>query len=237
MHGLDADGCGGVPSVSMSQAEDPPGQWVSYRNGIEHSRGYVPHFEGPWRIQHVVFRLADSLPASVLAEIEGKMASLDPGALGIERIRRWQAALDAGAGSCLLAQESSASEVRSSLFRFDGIRYRLIAWAIMPNHVHVLIRPARPWTLSKIVRTWKTYTARRIIRHWREERGWPGLRRVWHPEYWDRYVRDAQHYERVVNYIHDNPVEAGLCSSAAGWKWSSAGEWVERPISYADATA
>jgi hypothetical protein len=43
-------------------------------------------------------------------------------------------------------------------------------------------------------------------------------------DYWDRYIRDESHYQRVVDYIHQNPVKAGLCRSPAEWSWSSAGQ-------------
>ena len=44
-------------------------------------------------------------------------------------------------------------------------------------------------------------------------------------EYWDRYIRDGEHFRRVVEYIHRNPVEAGLCGRAEEWRWSSAARW------------
>lgn len=51
----------------------------------------------------------------------------------------------------------------------------------------------------------------------------PPGKALWMREYWDRYVRDERHYLQVVEYIHQNPVKAGLCASAAAWPWSSAG--------------
>ncbi len=46
--------------------------------------------------------------------------------------------------------------------------------------------------------------------------------RVWHREYWDRYIRDERHFHAVVNYIHRNPVKARLVHDAQEWSWSSA---------------
>lgn len=51
----------------------------------------------------------------------------------------------------------------------------------------------------------------------------PGPSRIWHREYWDRYIRDHAHYANVVEYIHENPVKAGLVTRPEDWKWSSAG--------------
>jgi hypothetical protein len=45
---------------------------------------------------------------------------------------------------------------------------------------------------------------------------------LWHPEYWDRYIRNEKHFDDVVDYIHMNPVKAGFCRKPADWKWSSA---------------
>ena len=104
--------------------------------------------------------------------------------------------------------------------RFDGERYQLIAWCIMPNHVHVLIQPTIE--LGKVVQSWKSYTGRWALEHNAElGLGVPG-KAFWMREYWDRFIRDERHYESVVEYIHNNPVKAGLCRSPAEWKWSSA---------------
>lgn len=51
--------------------------------------------------------------------------------------------------------------------------------------------------------------------------GVPG-RSLWMRDYWDRFIRDEQHLETAIHYIHQNPVKAGLCQSAETWRWSSA---------------
>jgi len=53
------------------------------------------------------------------------------------------------------------------------------------------------------------------------------LKPVWHREFWDRYIRDEEHYQDTVDYIHNNPVKAGLSKSPEAWPWSSAGVGVE----------
>ncbi len=90
----------------------------------------------------------------------------------------------------------------------------------MPNHVHVLIQPAR--NLASIVQGWKSFTARWILRN-RTALGLdiPEGGTLWMREYWDRYIRDENHYRTVVDYIHHNPVKAGLCASPELWPWSS----------------
>ena len=50
----------------------------------------------------------------------------------------------------------------------------------------------------------------------------PNPNQVWMREYWDRFIRDDTHHKAVVDYIHNNPVKAGLCKEAKDWPWSSA---------------
>ncbi len=105
---------------------------------------------------------------------------------------------------------------------FDGERYDLIAWCIMPNHVHVLIEVKVD--LSTIVQGWKSYAARWALAHNEElALGIPNRKRFWMREYWDRYIRNEKHFENVRDYIHGNPVKAGLCRREEEWMWSSAG--------------
>ncbi len=115
-----------------------------------------------------------------------------------------------------LANAVIAAQVQENLLYFDGDRYRLHAWVVMPNHVHVLITPSPRASMARIVHGWKTYTARRA----NQALGRAG--RFWQPDYFDRYVRDARHFLAVVRYIEANPVRAGLCRRTEDWPWSSA---------------
>ena len=45
---------------------------------------------------------------------------------------------------------------------------------------------------------------------------------IWQKEYWDRFIRDHNHFIKAVEYIHQNPVKAGLVKNAEEWSWSSA---------------
>ena len=75
---------------------------------------------------------------------------------------------------------------------------------------------------GKIVQSWKSYTGRWVLAHNAElGLGVPGSspgKAFWMREYWDRYIRDKKHYEAVVDYIHNNPVKAGLCTTATNWR-------------------
>lgn len=53
---------------------------------------------------------------------------------------------------------------------------------------------------------------------------------VWMREYWDRFIRNEKHFVATVNYIHQNPVKAGLVSHPEDWPWSSAKEYQEAEL-------
>jgi putative transposase len=116
------------------------------------SRGYLPHLDAPDLVQHVVFRLADSLPAHIREEV----AEIPP----TDRVRAVDASLDRGYGRRDLAIPEIARLVQSALLRFDGERYSVIAWCVMPNHVHTLIETRDGHRLDRIVHAWKSFTAK-----------------------------------------------------------------------------
>jgi REP element-mobilizing transposase RayT len=173
-----------------------------------HSRGYLPHCDEEHLVQHVVFRLKDSLPEPVVQAMKllGKT----------QRLHRTDAALDVGHGSKLLADERAASLVVDALQHFDGERYMLLAWCVMPNHVHVLMEPLGEHELGGIVKSWKTFSATQINRAL--SRTGP----VWAADYFDRFMRDGDQLSMTVAYIEDNPVRAGLADHASKWLHSSA---------------
>jgi putative transposase len=186
-----------------------------------HNREYLPHFESHEVVQHVTFHLADSLPKEILHDLELQLKSTPPEKRDAERRKRVEAWADAGHGSCVLREPHVATMVEESFLRFDGERYRLLAWVVMPNHVHVLFQPMDDCTVAQIVASWKKFSARQICDYWRTQaltlRG-----PVWHREYWDRYIRHEGHFARVIDYIHSNPVKAGLVAKPEDWPWSSA---------------
>lgn len=124
--------------------------------------------------------------------------------------------LNAGYGTCYLRDPRIARLVEDALLHFDGVRYRMIAWVIMPNHVHVLIEMLEGYALSDIVHSWKSYTAKEANRIL----GRTG--QFWFREYFDRYIRDERHFANTIQYIHNNPVNAGLVDRAEDWPFSSA---------------
>ena len=121
--------------------DGPPGTATLQRGSAGwHSRGYMPHFDSPFAIQHVTYHLADSLPAHALAAIDDDLRDVPQSQRDVEKRRRLQAWVDAGHGSCVLHHPEVAEMVQMSFLHFDGVRYRLLAWVIMPNHVHALVQ-------------------------------------------------------------------------------------------------
>jgi putative transposase len=176
-----------------------------------HSRGYLPHFDIPGLHQSITFRLADSLPADVLAKLRRTLHKDD-----VAQRRQIEVLLDRNIGSCVLRNPICAQVVEQALLAQDGIAYRLLAWTIMPNHVHVLIATTPGQSLTEVVRQWKGGTARTV----NQLLGQSG--RLWQREYWDRFIRDEGHFRWAVDYIEGNPVQAGLALSPEAWRWSSA---------------
>lgn len=184
-------------------------------------RGYHPHFESQHHVQYICLHLADSLPRLVIARMADELKGLPAALRDAGKEQRVQAWLDAGHGDCSLGERVVAAMAQESLLHFAGGRYHLHAWCIMPNHAHILMQPANGWTMSASMASWRKYTGLRISRWRQQQRGLPPGP-VWQREYFDRCIRDEGHYRTVVDYIHQDPVKAGLVETAEDWEWSSA---------------
>jgi len=179
-----------------------------------YGRGYLPHFDGGAKLQFLTFRLYDSLPQAVLdkwkTELEQR-PQIEREIVLRERIEKY---LDCGYGKCYLKQPKVAEIMQNALLFHDGAKYKLIAWTIMPNHVHALLKPFEK--LGAIEHSIKSYTANKINKHLNRSDGF------WQKEVFDRYIRDYEHFEKTVAYIENNPVKARLCEKASDWKFGSA---------------
>ena len=96
-------------------------------------------------------------------------------------------------------------------------------WVIMPNHIHILIETRPEWPLYRVIGSFKRYTAR-VANQLLSRTG-----AFWARDYFDRYIREAEHYNETVCYIENNPVKAGLCIEPRAWRCSSA--WIDPPLS------
>ncbi|GAA5484202.1 REP-associated tyrosine transposase [Haloferula sargassicola] len=181
-----------------------------------YDRGFLPHRDYFNSLLALTFRLDDSLPRQVIQKWQIELAS-DPERADDDLHRRIAQYEDAGHGSCLLGEPEHAAIVQATLIAGHPDRYRLLDWCIMPNHVHAMIRLTSGFSLAQILQLWKGGSALQINRL----TGRTG--RLWGREYFDRLIRDEQHYFRAKRYIRRNPVKAGLCREPEDWPFSSAG--------------
>jgi REP element-mobilizing transposase RayT len=176
-----------------------------------HERGYLPHRDEPGLTQFVTFHLADSFPAALRSEWEALLIVEDDR----ERCLQLEQYLDQGRGECHLCRRDIAKLVEDA-FRFHHRQwYDLLAWVIMPNHVHMLLKVGDT-SLSKIIKELKRYTAREANKILRRRGAF------WVEDYFDTYMRDAAHELKTRRYIENNPVKALLVREPKEWPWSSA---------------
>jgi len=186
-------------------------------------RGRLPHWEKEGAVYFITFRLVDSLPKSVLDRIESeRQATVTTAnqlhrALSADERRKIQRLstpvieqfLDKGAGRCHLRNPVVAEEMANTLRHFDQRRYRLFAWCIMPNHVHVVVRLFPRENLASVVHSLKSFSAK----HANRILGAHGA--FWQREYYDHLIRDEEEFERAIRYVAENPAKANL----RHWKW------------------
>ena len=204
-----------------------------------YSRGYLPHRDCPGLLQTITYHLADSLPSEVLQRMAAELQYLPLEKQDVQLRKRIEEWVDAGHGSCVLRNPQIAGLVIENWRHYAKMRYDLISYVVMPNHVHVLIRVYNNVSLAKIVQSWKGYTGKKIKEMIKAGNadclvgskakqtlgdpriGDPG-ERIWHREFWDRYIRDEKHFHAAKDYIEQNPVKAGLVKNAEDWPWGSA---------------
>jgi menaquinone-specific isochorismate synthase len=121
--------------------------------------------------------------------------------------------LDQGHGDCLFLRRDLAEIVVDVLRHFDGQRYDLFAWCVMPNHVHAVmsIRPGA--SVDRILHSWKSYSSKELNHMLRKT----GQR--WQEDYFDRTIRNREELRRTIEYVLDNPAAARL----ADWPWAGQG--------------
>ena len=177
-------------------------------------RRNLPHWQQGHVWCFVTWRLADSLPKAKLDQWNTERSDWlkqhpEPWDEEAEtayhekfsrQIDEW---LDQGNGSCVLRDSANATIVAEAVRHFDGERYEIASFVVMPNHVHVLFRPLGGHVLADIVKSWKGFTGREI----NKRMGKTGV--LWQDEYWDRLIRNERHFFKVAKYIRDNPKGTG----------------------------
>ena len=170
--------------------------------------GNLPHWEQDNVLQFVTFRLADSLPQIRLKDLKEQKetwmkehpkpwdttTTAEYSTKFETKIDEW---LDSGYGECLLSDNVCRRIVADALRYSDGSKYDLYDFVIMPNHVHIVIRPL-DISLHEIMHSIKSYTAKQINKHLHRT----GM--VWEREYFDRIIRSTNDYDRIAQYIRQN---------------------------------
>lgn len=224
----------------------------------EFYRRYLPHWQPPDATLFVTFRLAGSLPQIVIEELRNEReAAKRKLALITDRVQRekqdylddrrafgrWDEALDRSLdGSRWLGQPEIAEIVVEALQYRDGKTYDLLAYCIMPNHVHVVFVVGRnagpanqggrtvspsykgsqnatpvngdPIPLQTILQSLKRHAARQA----NLKLGRQGT--FWQEENYDHVPRDSHELERIIQYVLNNPVKAGFVDRWEDWRWS-----------------
>jgi type I restriction enzyme R subunit/putative DNA methylase len=195
-----------------------------------HTRNSLPHLKREGGTYFVTFRLDGTLPAELIQRLKREREAIIKQALAAKRpltrqerkeLFRWystrvDAYLDAGHGECFLKQPEIAELVAGAVRYFDGQRYQLRSWVVMPNHIHVVVLPKSPETLSKVLHSWKSYTSSEV----NKVLGRVG-NSLWQTESYDHLIRDDADLARCCEYTTINPVSARLCERPEDWKWSS----------------
>ena len=196
---------------------------------VSKTRSRLPHWSRSGATHFVTFRLADSIPLEAMARWKRRRSEWlalrgvrDDEAGWFRELSRdekreyrrlfgasFESLVDEGHGECFLGEEGSGEILSEALHHFDGERYLLGDFVVMPNHVHVLVIPLGEVTLQSILRSWKSYTGREINRRIGREGA------LWQRESFDHLVRNRRQLEKLIDYIADNPSKAGLV--CRGW--------------------
>jgi len=202
---------GGLPACPPTQ--ETPATFIPFKNDspdTAKSRRHLPHWQQNGCTYFLTFRLADSIPFDEIIRLKEDLAawkSHHPEPWDFATYQEYQQRfhdgpekwLDQGHGECLLTNPELRDIVANALHHFDGERYILDSFVVMPNHVHVLVKPLQDHTLSDILHSWKSFTAKEI----NKATGRSGS--VWQSESYDRIVRDWENLLNARDYIERNP--------------------------------
>ncbi len=211
----------------------PELKFLSDFGKIEKLQNRLPHWSQDRATCFITFRLGDSIPTKLLADWrierdEWLLNHAKPWSTESEmeyhkrfltRLDQW---MDQGYGSCLLANPANADKIAATLNHSDGFRYLIHSRVIMPNHVHVLMSPATGESLSQIVAGWKRFSATTINKAGETSGS------LWQKDYFDRLIRDWDHFINIARYIRRNPEKARLTDD--GYSLFEA-PWVKRLLS------
>ena len=213
----------------------------------EYYRRHLPHWQPTGAIFFVTFRLKGTLPVDVIQALKEEREREKKNVAKLPKdeqakqdyvderryFGKWDNLLDkAEFGPRWLSQPEIAEIVKEALHYRDGKVFDLYAYCIMSNHAHVVFEPCTSdrqsdlqigsksdyqsdlLPLEKIMQSLKRHTARKsnIVL------GREGA--FWQDESYDHVIRDHGEFERIINYVLENPVKAGLVSKWEDWRWT-----------------
>jgi putative transposase len=201
----------------------------------EYYRRNLPHHQPRGATLLVNFRLAGSLPTDVIERLKAETEDLEKWLLEIpdpnERFKlreleqrklfgKWNDVLHSTKYGPFYLQEDCIAEVVANSIRYhDDEWFEVVAFCIMPNHVHLVITPyakseTSDYSLTQIMHNIKRNSAKQA----NQILGRTGT--FWQHESYDHFVRDEAELERIIKYVLNNPVKAGLIDDWFKWKWS-----------------
>jgi putative transposase len=216
-------------------------------------RRNLPHYQPPNATYFISFRLAGSLPVEIIRlkeerEAEEKRLTVivhkneQAKKISEEQNRhfsKFDALLDKGStGPMWLKDDRVASIVAEAMHYRDGAEYELIAYCIMPNHVHLVIymfenveqtsvcSNGHDRTEVRSTAHFQNYKLVRVLRNFKGSTSREAnkiLQRsgaFWQHESYDHVVRDGKELDRIISYVLNNPVKAGFVDEWRKWKWS-----------------
>lgn len=194
-------------------------------NSVVQRKRRLPHWELSSSTYFVTFRAVEAVGQVFLPSIEMALASSSRNPEPIRSSSRSSQTV------CLARSEQHSDVLRvrqgkeavprladiveRAIRFFSGNRYALDAHVTMPNHVHLLIQPLSNWTLGRILQGLKGFTAREI------NRALGRVGRFWQNESFDHLIRNEEDWLDKRDYIHNNPVKAGLVENPGEYPFST----------------
>ena len=157
-------------------------------------KNFLPHLDMIGYYQFITFRTYDSLDDFILKIREQKINNS-------KKEYKIDKYLDSSNKGCYLNGEV-LEYLKEYLISKDRVLYDLVAFCIMPNHIHMLFK--QKIELPKIMKQIKGATANKINKMLNKSG------RFWEKNYYDKVIRDEKHFAVVYDYIKSNPIKVGL---------------------------
>ena len=191
----------------------------------KYNGNHMPHWTKNGVVYHISFRLFDSVPVAKRMEWEESRRVLDDKwrkgeILSEDELREMkylysaniESYLDSGYGECILRNDGALAVVRDTLMHDNGKKYRIHAFGIMPNHVHIIVEFPEASRMPEVLQQWKSVSAHRL-NHMLGRKG-----EVWQTDSYNHIIRTSEEYKFQMNYV------VGKNAVVGAWRWVVDGE-------------